>query len=221
MKKILLLTALLALGSLVAQAGTTVLDFTGLQDTEQVLNYYNGGFGGYFSGPGPNYGITFGPTATVLVSAAAGGSGQFDGGPSKTALYFASSTGDVMDVTGGFTTAFSLFYSSPFDSATATIYSGLDGTGSVLATLTLPESPDGLTNGAPCSGNYDFCPWEAAGVSFSGTADSVVFSGPVNQYALENLTLGSATPHVPEPATLAMLASGLLGLAGLRRKFIA
>jgi len=42
-KKLLLLTAVVVLGSLAAQAGTVTLTFEGLQNNEQVLNYYNGG----------------------------------------------------------------------------------------------------------------------------------------------------------------------------------
>lgn len=53
------------------------LTFEGLQDNEQVLNYYNGGFGGNGSGPGPNYGITFGSDSLAIISTAAGGNGNF------------------------------------------------------------------------------------------------------------------------------------------------
>jgi len=223
MKKALLLSAVLILGSLAAQAGTMVLTFEGLQDNEQVLNYYNGGMGGNGSGPGPNYGITFGSDSLAIVSQAAGGTGNFDGAPTMpTILYFLSGPGDVMDVSGGFTTGFSFFYSSPFYTGSVTVYSGLDGTGSVLASLTLPTTADGTSYGPPCSGNYNYCPWVPVGVSFSGTAYSVDFSGTANYIGFDDVTLGSSTPAVPEPGTLAMFGSGMVGLGALlRRRFVA
>jgi hypothetical protein len=42
-----------------AKADTVSLNFAGLQDTELVNNYYNGGSGSAGSGPGPNYGSLF------------------------------------------------------------------------------------------------------------------------------------------------------------------
>jgi hypothetical protein len=37
------------------------LGFDGLQDGEQVLDFYNGGFGGLGSGPGPMFDVSFTP----------------------------------------------------------------------------------------------------------------------------------------------------------------
>lgn len=221
MKKVLLVSVLLVLGTVVAQAGTIVLTFEGLKDQEQVLNYYNGGFGGSGSGPGPNYGITFGSDSLSIISQCCGGTGNFDGAPSMpTILFFLSGVGDVMDVPAGFTTGFSFFYSAPIHPGSVTVYSGLDGTGSVLASLSLPTTPDGHTFGPPCSGNYDYCPWLPIGVSFSGTAMSVNFSGTANFIGFDDVTLGSSTPGTPEPGTLVLFGSGVLGLAGfVRRKF--
>ena len=200
-----------------------MLTFEGLQNLEPVGNYHAGGSGGFGSGPGPNYGITFGPNSFAVVSDAAGGTGLFDGAPSMpTTLYFLSGPGDIMNVPAGFTTGFSFFYSSPFYTGSATVYSGLNGTGSVLTTLLLPSTPDGTTYGPPCSGVFDYCPWLPAGVTFSGTAYSVDFSGAANNVGFDNVTLGSSTPVVPEPGTLVMFGSGALGLASLlRRKFLA
>jgi len=138
-----------------------------------------------------------------------------------TALYFLSGPGDIMNVSAGFTTGFSFYYSAPFYTGSVTIYSGPNGTGTVLASMTLPATPDGTTSGPPCSGAYDYCPWIPTGVTFSGTAYSVDFSGTANYIAFDNVTLGSSTP-APEPGTLVMFGSGALGLAGLlRRKFLA
>jgi PEP-CTERM motif len=201
-----------------ARAGTIVLTFEGLQDEEQVLNYYNGGFGGNGSGPGPNFGITFGPDSLAIISGAAGGSGNFSGAPTMpTVLFFLSGPGDVMDVPAGFTTGFSFFYSAVVYPGSVSVYSGLDGTGSLLASLGLAVTPSG---GATQCTYGDYCPWFPVGVSFDGTAESVIFSGSANYIGFDNITLGASTPSAatPEPATLTLFGSGLLGLVGLVRR---
>ena len=220
MKKSLLVLALaLVFGAVSAQAGVIVLDFEGLGDEAQVLNYYAGGFDSQGHGPGPNYGITFGSDSLSLISGFAGGTGNFDGAPTMpTILFFLSGAGDIMDVPAGFNTGFSFFYTSPFFTGSVNVYSGLDATGSLLASLTLPVTPNGTTFGPPCSGVYAYCPFLPFGVTFSGTAMSVDFTGVANQIGFDNVTLGSATPGTPEPGTLVMFGSGVVGLAGLLRR---
>jgi hypothetical protein len=46
---------------------------------------------------------------------------------------------------------------------------------------------------------------------------NTAFSG--NDFALDDISLDTKIPSVPEPATMILLGSGLLGLVGLRRKF--
>ncbi len=91
-----------------AQANTTVvLDFEGVGNLEQILDFYDGGYGGYGSGPGPDYGITFGPDALALVDADAGGNGNFANAPSgNTISFFLTGPGVVMNLKNGFTTCF-------------------------------------------------------------------------------------------------------------------
>jgi len=226
MKKTTLLFTVLALVlclSLVAPAAkaAVVLNFTGLQNEEQVLNYYNGGLGGNGSGPGPNYGITFGADSLALISAAAGGGGNNFNQPSgsNTGLFFLSGTADVMDVAAGFTTGFSFYESGPYG-GNVSVYSGLDGTGTLLASLALPATPVGSTDGGIVNGYYSV--WAPVGVTFSGTAESVDFSGTANYIVFDAITLGSSTPNptaTPIPGGLLLFGPGLAGLVAIRRRF--
>jgi hypothetical protein len=197
--------AALALSSVAverASANTVVLTFEGLADESPIGNFYNGGAGG-------NYGITFGSDSLAIISLAGGGSGNFSNNPSgDTVAFFLSGPGDVMDVAAGFDTGFSFYYADQVGyTGSVTVWSGLDGTGTQLASLSLPSTPDPYTV------------WVPIGVSFGGTAQSVVFSGSANYIAFDNITLGSSVPVVPEPAAWAMmiLGMGMVG-AGLRNR---
>lgn len=121
-----------------------------------------------------------------------------------------------MNVAAGFTTGFSFNYTAINVGGTVNVWSGLNGTGTLLASLVLPTTASG-----PCPGyGAGFCPFVPVGVSFAGTAQSIDFGGVANQIVFDDVTFGSATPGVPEPGTLAMFGSGVLGLAGIvRRKF--
>jgi hypothetical protein len=59
------------------------------------------------------------------------------------------------------------------------------------------------------------------GVTFAGTAESVLFSGSANYIGFDNVTLGSGTPTsgTPEPGGLSLLGLGLacLGLIGRKK----
>jgi hypothetical protein len=177
----------------------TVLTFAGLQDLEPILNYYDGGFGGDGSGPGPNYGVIFGSDSLAIIQEAAGGSGNFINNPTGvTVAFFLSGPGDVMDVPGGFNTGFSFYYSAPYYPGSVTVWSGLDGTGTLLATLDLALTP-------MLPGPYDYDDWVAQGVSFSGTAESAIFSGTANYIGLMTSLLGvqplaAAAPSRNPPA---------------------
>jgi len=201
---------LVGLTSWASAMPVTQLTFEGLQNTEVIQGYYNGGLGGSGSGPGPNYGITFSQDSLAIIQSAAGGSGNFNMNPSGvTIAFFLQGAGDIMNVPGGFDTGFSFFYSAAVYPGTVTVYDGLDGTGNVLATLNLPVTPQ-----LPDS-PYTYNNWQPIGVSFAGIAHSVNFSGVADYIGFDDVTLGSSDPHpvIPEPASLAIWS--LMGAAGI------
>ena len=179
---------------MVPQAHATTLTFEGLQNGEAIDNYYDSGFGGSGSGPGPNYGITFTPN-----SLARNINSPTPVPPGNTVAFFIGA-GDYMNKAAGFGTSLSFYYYNPGTApGTVTVYSGLNGTGNALLTLTL--SPD-----------FGF---DAAGDFFPGTAESVDFSGSANNIYFDNVTFDINALVVPEPTTLTLLAAGLLGVTAL------
>ena len=208
---------LAALSSYTASAAVITMTFEGLQNLEAINNFYNGGTGSLGSA-GPNYGVEFGSDSLAVIASDSGGSGNFTGSlaPSPDTIgFFLSGPGDVMNVAAGFDTGFSFFYSSPFFLGSVTVWSGLNGTGTLLATLTL-----GLTTDTSGATGHPYDDWQPVGVTFAGTAMSAVFSGTANYIGFDNITLGSDTPGgVPDGGASALLLSvSLLGLGGLFRR---
>jgi len=193
-----------------ATAGTVVLTFEGLGNEEEVLSYFSGSTGSLGSGPGPNYGITFTSNGEVFLSA----DSDFAGNPSGDAAFTFISDPGTMDVVGGFTTGFSFYYSAISAPGTISIYAGPDGTGALLASFSPPETPSEAGSGVCSSGDL-YCPFFPDGVSFPGTAESVVFTGVI---ALDDITLGSSTPGIPEPPAFSLLGLGLASLLVISRR---
>jgi hypothetical protein len=211
--------------TLFAQLNTT-LTFEGLQDFEEILEFYNGGTGSKGSS-GTNYGVAFGPGALALIDSDAGGGGNFANEPSPdTAAFWQAGDSLVMNVSSGFSSGFSFYYTSA-TVATVTVYDDIDGTGNVLTELNL----EAQSSANDCTGDPTgtFCNWSPIGADFSGVAKSVDFSGTANQIAYDEITFGSSTPgdepqasFVPVPvnskwALITMtLLLGLISIGRLR-----
>ena len=195
-----------------AKAAVT-MTFEGLQNLEPINDFYNGGTGGFGSGPGPNYGVSFTPDSLAIIAETAGGTGNFSGNPSgDTIAFFLSGSGDTMNVAAGFKTGFSFYYSAAIYPGSVQVYSGLNGTGALLANIALAVTPQ---NG---SSSYTYNNWQPVGVGFGGIAESAIFTGVANYIGFDNITIG-AVSAVPEPSTMFFwFAGGVLLVRQLRRR---
>ncbi len=204
MKKLLLASAALLALPGTANAAVTVLTFEGLGNVTPVGNFY-----------APEY--IFSNDTLAIIDSDAGGTGNIANEPSgNTVMFFLNANNAVLNVTNGFTTGFSFFYSSS-RAVSVNVYDGLDATGNLLGTLNLGAQYNDNCVGDP---NGQFCNWTAVGVAFGGTAYSIDFGGTANQVAFDNITFGSKDPGgVPEPAAWAMMLAGF-GLVGgaMRRR---
>lgn len=194
-------------------ASTIVLTFEGLQSGESVENFYNGGTGSLGSS-GPNVGVGFSPNTLASISSLQGGSGNFTNNPSgKTVMFFLSGSQSVMNIAAGFETGFSFYYSSISFAGSVTVFDGLNGSGSILATINLVPLGSNGTPGAA----FDI--WEPIGIGFAGVAKSVSFAGTDNRIGFDDITFGSDTPGaiIPLPSAGLLAMGGMLVVAGRRR----
>ncbi|MGE5206396.1 MAG: PEP-CTERM sorting domain-containing protein [Chlamydiota bacterium] len=230
-KQIAVLAVVIAAICISAGASTIDLTFEGIapypsNNDVQILNFYNGGTSSVGTS-GPNYGISFPDNALLIClntlstfCSNTSRGGQGDPNSQLGGLYFLTGSSTYLNDPAGFTTGFSFNYAAPYYGGSIEVYSGLNGTGTLLASLTLPTTTSG-----PCP-NYGagYCPFFPIGVTFAGTAQSINFGGTANYIVFDDVTFGSPTPgpgpNAPEPSSLAIFGSGIVGLAGLlRRRF--
>lgn len=215
-----------------ARADAITLNFEGIApypNSSDVLigQYYDGGTSSIGTS-GQNYGVAFSSGATELCLNTAGTfcSNTSKGGlgvPGSEfgAMYFPDAQ-PLMDVAAGFSKGFSFAYSSPYVDTTVSLYSGLDGTGDLLASTTLP-----LTAASGCdasiSSGAQYCPFSDLSIAFNGTAKSVLFGGQVNRQVFDDFTFGSTTvgavSAAPEPESWSLMMLGI-ALVGACLKYV-
>ena len=185
-----------------ANAAVIVLTFEGVANQTPVGSYY-----------APDY--IFSPATLALVDSDAGGGGNFANEPSaNTIMFFTNANNAILNVTNGFSTGFSFFYSSA-TAASVNVWSGLNASGSLLGTIALAPQFDTNCAGDP---GGTFCNWTNAGVTFAGIASSIDFGGTASATGFDDITFGSdVAGAVPEPSTWAMLLLGFGAVGGALR----
>ncbi len=182
---------LLALPVLSAAQAKGIVNFSGLKNLEFINQYYDGGTGSLGSGPGHDFGLQFTANAQAIVSASKGGSGDFIGNlGSYPVMFFQTGLNITMTATYGIQTAL-YFYYSALQQGVATVYAGPNGTGNILASITLPPNNSGCNT-------YKLCVWSAVGVPLSATAGSINFAGVADYLAIATMVLGRPLPDAIE-----------------------
>jgi|HubBroStandDraft_1064217.scaffolds.fasta_scaffold01196_2 hypothetical protein len=215
--------------SLPAQA-STVLTLGAEHTGVYILNYYLGGNDSLPSdGTGPDLGFGFSTNATVQKAgdSANTGDGRFENNPSgqsEILAFAADNSSGVLNTGGSYVNFGSGFSSVSFNYAlstnssqfngTADVWSGLNGTGTLLASIALNATGAG---NSCIVGTDAYCNWTGVTASsFKGVAQSVTFgaTGTSDFAEFDGLQV---TP-VPLPAAAWLLLSGAAGLAGFARR---
>ena len=184
----LAMTSAMALAC-VASANAAVITFDEVGIGANVDNFYNGG-------GGPNLGAAFQTGDWVVIT----GFGQ----TSQPNFAFSNSGLGFFNIAAGFTGALSFTYGA-FTNFTATVFDGLNGTGTALGSISLAAN--------------NVNAFDLVTISFSGTGQSFAISGGGAQFGFDDVTFNEPGA-VPEPASWALMIAGfgLVGSAMRRRK---
>lgn len=202
-----LISALAATGLLVAApafSAPVTIDFEGVSSQTWIDGYYNGGTDGA-GNSGPNYGISFQLGAFGLQNDPEWGD-LFANAPSGSTVMTAVDSEAALNVASGFAGQASFSYSSS-ENTSVSIYSGLNGTGSLLGTFELLANTSGCTEVA-------LCYWDLVTFNFAGLAQSIQFGNTAGFAVFDDITI---TP-VPLPAAGWLLLSALGGIGALARR---
>src|ERR1700687_813889 len=153
---IAVLAAVIAATAMSARASIIDLTFEGIAPYPNgndvfIQNFYNGGTSSIGTS-GPNFGISFPDNAlliclntigTICSNTSRGGLG--DPNSQLGALFFLTGSSTFLNDPAGFTTGFAFNYTAINVPGSIQVYSGLNGTGTLLASLTLPTTSSACT----------------------------------------------------------------------------
>lgn len=203
--KLKLISALVAglISAAPAFAENITLDFEGAGPYNFINAFYNGGTNDA-GASGVNYGISFAGAAYALSNDPA--APIYSNAPTAGTIMSTSDADGAMTVASGFSGIVSFYYSSAA-AATVNVWSGANGTGSVLASFSLnANAQNNCTDTA-------YCNWDVASLDLGNTvAQSIQFGGAIGT-GFDNVSVNT----VPVPAAGWLMLSGL-GATGLLRR---
>jgi hypothetical protein len=190
----------LAAGSLLAAstafAGTpTLIDFEEPASFDAIGSFYD------------SVGVVFTDDALALQNDELGP--YFSNAPSPVGVMFAAGPDATMNVEMGFTDSISFSYSSSdLVISAVNVYSGLDGTGKLLASFNL------VANAQHGCSDTAYCRFDSLSSTFSGIGKSVTFGPAANLAAFDDVAISV----VPEPTTAVLMLLGVAGLLASRHR---
>jgi len=174
-----------------AKAGIVTISFDGLKSGEDVLGFYNGGFGSEGSGPGLTLGVIFAPGWI------AGPPDVYDGyADGESAAISGTAT---MNVPDGWSGVVSFYYQGA--PLVVNFYDQENGLGTLVGTLNLPAA-----GGSFMPAGADLPLFRSA--VFSSSGDD----------RIDALTEGAFVLPEPDTAQLLLLAVGVFSLTALSRR---
>lgn len=201
--KLKLLSALAAGILSAAPAFSATLDFQTSGAYNLIQDYYNGGTNDA-GDSGIDYGISFGADALSIMNDEF--FSYYSNAPTP-GVMAAVGADAALNLQAGFNGEVSFWYSST-ENTSVSVFSGLNGTGTLLATFAL------LANAQNDCSDTAFCNWDFASLNLNAIGQSIQFGGTAGVAGFDDITVN----EVPLPAAAWLMLSGLGGLGALSRR---